>query len=178
MTSQVLELHGFVRLFYQTDADDIEQVPCSRLKQSIVAALPAAVDARCVNVRVRCESTDVWLPSILLRLLVGPLVANSWEAAQQQGLDRRVKIAVSVHVLPRREGLIVRVTDNGPGFGSVLPEVTQAASEGRAFSTKDGTRGYGLLHLARLVRRLQGRVEISNGTVGALVQVQLPLEDK
>ena len=103
-----------------------------------------------------------------LLTLVGNLVDNALDAALAGGAPRRVEVTIRAG----GEELLVRVADSGPGIAPELVEQVFA----RGWSTKRGSGGSGLgLALVRqLVRRHEGRIDVTDDD-GAVFTVHLPL---
>jgi len=118
------------------------------------------------------SSLDVPLadPDPMLTVL-GNLIDNGLDAAGGGEPPR----CVTVHVDGNEPDLVVRVTDTGPG----IPPGTSLAVFADGFSTKTPSgrarRGLGLALVRRMVQRLGGSVDVTEGP-GACFTVRLPLD--
>ncbi len=103
--------------------------------------------------------------------VVGNLVDNAIDAAADGAPPRRVTVGVRAD----GAGLLIRVTDTGPGLD---PASARAAFQ-RGWSTKPATRphgrGLGLALAGQVVRRLGGAIEVGR-QVGAVFTVRLPAQ--
>jgi two-component system CitB family sensor kinase len=116
---------------------------------------------------------DTWLGDSPQRIqalttIVGNLVDNAFDALANVPAPRRVV----VQILDEPAELSVAVSDNGPG----VPAQASRLIFEDGYTTKPAARGRGGLGLAlvhRLVTRLNGSVEVSDGP-GARFTVRLP----
>lgn len=121
-------------------------------------------------------SPETWLGDSPTRIqalttIVGNLVDNAFDAVAAAPAPRRV----CVEIVDDPALLTVEVTDTGPG----VPAETARLIFQDGFTTKhtpDGRRGLGLALVHRLVTRLGGAVEVSDGP-GARFTVRLPKSD-
>ncbi|MCW1249450.1 ATP-binding protein [Acaricomes phytoseiuli] len=110
--------------------------------------------------------------------IVGNLLDNALDAALDSGTaenpgSRWVRLEVRGDAESTAPGVVLRVSDSGPGLGNITP---QQVIE-RGFSTKESDasgRGIGLALVHQSVYRLGGRLEISSA---ADVTVTLPSSD-
>jgi len=103
--------------------------------------------------------------------VVGNLVDNAIDAAADALPPRRVTVSVRAD----GAGLLIRVTDTGPGLD---PASARAAFQ-RGWSTKPANRphgrGLGLALVGQVVRRLGGSIEVGRD-VGAVFTIRLPAD--
>jgi len=123
-----------------------------------------------VRLESRVPSQVVWLiPRDRLRQALLNLVLNAQQAIQSRGEDARGSIEVRAEV----EGtdLLLCVEDDGPGF----PDATLESGSQPFQTSRSGGTGLGLATVRRVVRDLDGRIELSNRTPhGARVRLWLP----
>ena len=107
----------------------------------------------------------------LFRRALSRLLDNALDATEQQ-TDRRVTIRVSTDDRHVRYDVI----DNGPGF----TEETAAQAFDPKYTTRRSGRGLGLglLTALRLMRQMDGDVEILESEDGARVRLRLPRGDQ
>jgi len=138
------------------DAVVLKSVELSRINLDLV------VDAS-VTPNTKVFANQAELSRVLSNLL------NNAAEASGGGL-----VAVRVAVSQELKEAIIQITDNGPGFASLL--------KGRAgvvqVSTKSSGCGLGLISAVAAMRQMNGRLEIdSDGTSGARVVLSLMLAD-
>lgn len=104
-----------------------------------------------------------------LTTVVGNLVDNALDAVTATGpaADGSAR-SVDVEVREESGAVVVTVRDDGPG---VAPEHADQLFE-RGFTTKAGTRGFGLALTRSICLRRGGDVEVTNG--GAVFAARLP----
>ncbi len=118
-------------------------------------------------------SPDTWLGDSPTRMqalttIVGNLIDNAFNAVGARPAPRRV----DVEILDEQEGLTITVADNGPGIRSGAEHLIFL----HGWTTKPESReraGLGLALIHRLVIRLDGSIEVSDGP-GARFTVRLP----
>jgi sensor histidine kinase regulating citrate/malate metabolism len=102
--------------------------------------------------------------------ILGNLIDNGIDAVVRESGARP---AVVVTARSEKDGLLLRVADNGPG----VPEGAVAEMFRRGWSTKAGEEhGLGLALVAQAVRRYGGTVEVANDG-GAVFTVRLPRQE-
>jgi sensor histidine kinase regulating citrate/malate metabolism len=106
--------------------------------------------------------------------IVGNLIDNAMDAVTSVDGDRRVGFAARVDAMADGGGVVIEVSDSGPG----LPPLAVDRAFRRGFSTKEegsaGRRGIGLALVAQSVERLGGTLSV-DGPPGARFTVRLPL---
>ncbi len=171
------ELHSFVQTFYRGETDSRMNVTASSAASHLTNLLRPLSEATGADLAIRLEgfTAEQNLPALLFRVLLVPLVTNATEALASSPSASQATITVTIRCLPNDEGWSIRVVDTGPGWGENLSQIQDAIRNRSRFSTKGESRGHGLAHLARLVRRLGGVVLPSNGVpVGAVVEIRIP----
>ncbi|HEY3365948.1 MAG TPA: ATP-binding protein [Symbiobacteriaceae bacterium] len=114
-----------------------------------------------VDRRSRLDAIPRPLDGSDLVVIAGNLIENAMEALAGQSGERRVECLLQSDAL----GLLIRVTDNGPGVPAELHE--QIFVQG--FSTKGEQRGLGLALIQQLVSLAGGRVDWQPcGSCGAM----------
>jgi signal transduction histidine kinase/CheY-like chemotaxis protein len=107
------------------------------------------------------------VPPAALRLIVGNLVRNAFEALESGG---KVRVAVTDH----KDRLCVSVADDGPGMNGT----TLARAFDRYFTTKEHGTGLGLALVRDTVHEAGGRLEVeSRRGVGTRFDIWLPAAD-
>lgn len=175
----VQQLHRFAGSFYRPEAAGRSLIEFGHLEEHVIGVLqPLSPTSRLeVDVRVDCEQRGATVSNMLIDLVVVPLAVNSMEALGSFPQQTRPRIQVWLAARSELDELAISVTDNGPGFRDLLQTIRTMSLENRIPSRKGGTRGYGLLHLMRLVRQLGGSVELRDVPAGgAVVDVRLPLD--
>jgi hypothetical protein len=169
-------IHGFVRSFYSPSGVVTDVVPAADLGRWVRTHLAPLRPASAVDFRVSARDLDRGLtfPSVLLGVLISPLVANSLEAVEGKRRPR-LRVRVSLRALPNRPGLVIRVSDTGPGW-AVGPDVIEAALTTAApYSSKGPGRGRGLQTVSQIVRRLDGALRLATGPrAAAVVELTVP----
>ncbi|WBW97104.1 ATP-binding protein [Oceanirhabdus sp. W0125-5] len=98
--------------------------------------------------------------------IVGNLIENS--------MDELVKYEegkIFVKLNSDENGLSIRVKDNGPG----IPEDIRDKIFERGFTTKSGSRGFGLSIIKQIIEYAEGSIEISQDN-GAVWDIFIPME--
>ncbi len=147
----------------------IEEVDVSRLVEELCALVGFRLPE---PVTLDCQQTAPvsWpLPRDRVRQALLNLVLNATQAIQSQGPDARGHIDVRVAIVD--DQLHLTVEDDGPGFTEATLE-----SGSQPFQTsRSGGTGLGLAMVRRVVRDLDGTLELSNRSPhGACVRVVLP----
>ena len=97
--------------------------------------------------------------------ILGNLLDNAFEAVQ---FCPEKNVSLTIHA---EDGLItIRVRDSGPGIEEGIK--THIFTKG--FSTKTGTRGFGLYLVDSSVKRLNGSLELQTSCTGTEVAVAIP----
>lgn len=97
---------------------------------------------------------------------------NIWLNAQQAV---PVSCAISITFQVSGDRLILRIVDNGPGFGQQVKDV---AFQQQYSSSKEKGRGRGLLEIQEAVERLAGQIRLVEIQSSYRIEIQLPLEAK
>lgn len=102
-----------------------------------------------------------------LSVIIGNIVDNAIEEAGIQNTEKQV----SFFALDIGNDIIFEVTDNGRG----IPEVSIDAIFELGYSTKNAKgRGYGLYNVKKVVKELNGTIEVSSNQAGTTFTVYLP----
>lgn len=126
------------------------------------AGVVVSFDSSVSNAFVAVGGGAETLERVLLNLLVN--------ACEGNGAARATRVRVQVDPAARPDWLQIAVRDNGPGF----PPAALALCGERAFSTKSGGTGVGLLLTASLLRANGSRLECLNEGGGGVARFELP----
>jgi signal transduction histidine kinase len=147
----------------------IENVDVTRLVEQLCALVRFRIPE---TVSLDCDhgAPLSWpLPRDRMRQALLNLVLNAQQAIQSLGADARGHIDIRIDVVD--DDLCVTVEDDGPGFPA---ETLEHGSQPFQTSRSGGT-GLGLAMVRRVVRDLDGRLELSNREPhGACVRLVLP----
>jgi two-component system CitB family sensor kinase len=101
--------------------------------------------------------------------ILGNAIENSMEAVSKTKNSRDA--VISVHIKENLDLLTLHVSDNGPGVDPELGDHIFADGG----TTKGEGRGFGLALVTRLVSRLNGKMVMNSSSMGATLQVRLPV---
>lgn len=142
-----------------------------------VRAALAQVSRRFPAVRLEALAADPGAPSACVALrggseelerLVAELVKNACEGS---GARRAGRVTLTVDIRTDPTAVIVRVTDDGPGFPAHVLEAPPTAF----VTTKPSGSGLGLYTIARVVAANEGELRIQNeARGGSTVTLRLP----
>lgn len=172
------DLHQFVRQYYRSSEQSLVHVCASDMSGAVreMAGSVSGPKDVILKVEVGAFEESFRLPRLLLRQVVMPLVANSFEAIDSRGVvpgDSR--ILISIQPLAPEVGFRIVVEDTGSGWKIPRKKIAEALRAGQRLSTKGRSRGIGLQNLYRIVRRLGGLVLLEDSPQGgASVEVRIP----
>ncbi|MBN2449217.1 MAG: response regulator [Lentisphaeria bacterium] len=118
------------------------------------------------------DLSGVELPLPIAAFIAGELLANATKACSSgSGATIRLRLRVS----PRRDELVIRCSDSGPGFAEpLLARIREGSLRPKREAS---TGGYGLYLIHEIAARLGGGLRAANQPDGgAQVEVVLPME--
>lgn len=128
-----------------------------------------------LRVLISPKSEEPSIPKVVLRPLVMPLLANSFESIAECRSKSNKIVTVTLNQLDGQIGFRILVSDNSSGWKDQLDKVRHRILHRIPHSTKRDDRGTGLILLADLVRGLGGTLSITdNRTRGARVELRIP----
>ncbi len=151
------------------EPEPIGDVDVTRLVDELCALVRFRVPATVQLVYEPDAATHWPLPRDRVRQALLNLVLNAQQAIESQGAgsEGRIDVTVAVH----GDDLVLGVDDDGPGF----PDETLEAGAQPFQTSRQGGTGLGLAMVRRVVRDLDGRLELSNRSPsGARVRLVLP----
>jgi two-component system, OmpR family, sensor kinase len=168
--SLVSQLLGLARAEIGSARRELTDVPLPQLVTDVLADLLPLADARGVDLGVvRLDDVSVRATETDLRVLVRNLVDNAIRYGHE---GARVDVEV------RREdgGVVIEVTDNGPGIAEAdLPRVFDRFFRAGGHDTQGS--GLGLAIAQALAQSYRGRVTLANrldGQTGIVARIELP----
>jgi len=133
------------------------------LNSKKIAAEKQGID---VAIAVKCELSDLDIPSGDICSIVGNLLDNALEAAAEDNNPR-----VGIEFMQDHESFTIYISNNG----ATIPQGVDIFKAG--FSTKTPeTSGYGLYVVQRLLNKYHGQIEISSNK-GTGIWVRLPIKE-
>lgn len=93
------------------------------------------------------------------------LINNSVESLKDSG-------SVNVDLMEEQDFLKIQIDDSGPGFPEEI--LVSGIAEGRTID-KDGGQGLGLHYAKTIIEKVGGKIQISNNSSGARVEITLPI---
>ncbi len=178
ISEEIRHIDGIVRNFLEYSRRPrlrMQKVSPSDVVDMALNLLKQRLDSYGVEVRLSRQS---WLPEIYadpdqLKEALVNLLVNSSEAMGYGGL-----IAIREEEVveePRGRKVVIRVSDNGPGF----PESIQDDLFEPFFTTKEEGTGLGLTIAARIIEEHGGKLELSSREGdGALSTISLPVREE
>ena len=178
ISEEIRHIDGIVRNFLEYSRPPrlrMQKVSPSDVVEMALNLLKQRLDSYGVEVRLSRQS---WLPEIYadpdqLKEALVNLLVNSSEAMGYGGL-----IAIREEEVvdePRGRNVVIRVSDNGPGF----PESIQDDLFEPFFTTKEEGTGLGLTIAARIIEEHGGKLELSSREgEGALSTISLPVREE
>lgn len=173
-------------LAYLTDLVGADATRSQALRAKIASPLVAALLLAKITIATErgidlALTEESWLGDVPTReqavtTILGNLIDNAMDALSGDGFDPGQRGHVDV-AITEEPGLIrIVVSDNGPG----LPAGTAATVFSDGYTTKTSRggvhRGLGLALVHRIVQRLGGHIDATEGP-GAMFSVTLPKED-
>lgn len=158
-------------------AESLRARIASPLLVGLILAKAAVAAERGIELELADESWlgDVPVKSQALTTILGNLIDNALDAVSGVRRDGQEPGRVRVLLVEDEDRIRAEVADNGPG---IPPELRESVFID-GFSTKPAAgslrRGLGLALVHRLVQRLGGHIEVSDGP-GAVFTVELPAQ--
>jgi two-component system, OmpR family, sensor kinase len=168
--SLVSQLLGLARAEIGSAQRELTDVPLPQLVTDVLADLLPLADARGVDLGVvRLDDVSVRATETDLRVLVRNLVDNAIRYGHEGA-------RVDVEVRREDSGVVIEVTDNGPGIAEAdLPRVFDRFFRAGGHDTQGS--GLGLAIAQALAQSYRGRVTLANrldGQTGIVARIELP----
>ena len=167
IVDQVAALKGMVNAFNQYSRNPdrkSELVDVNELVLDVIELYRATT----VAIETRLDSSEIflWGDTGKLRQVLHNLIQNS-----EQALAAHHSPQILIETAVTSDSTYIRIQDNGPGLSD---EVIDRAFD-PYYTTKAKGTGLGLAIVRKIVEEHDGSVSISNGDVGAEIEIRLPL---
>jgi len=170
-------LHKLVSDYYWSKGKTAPWLKLSQAKAELVNLLKPTADTAGVKLSISVQRApkNIRVPRALLWNFTLPLVVNACEVFESSELRPDGRISVCIGIQKKLNEFSVVVSDNGPGWGDYVESIRNGIRQGQCPSSKGSTRGYGLAHLHRIIRRLGGCIILRGSAEGgAEVEIRIP----
>ena len=170
-------LYNLVSDYYWSKGKTAPWLKLSQAKAELVNLLKPIADKAGVKLSLSVQRApkNIRVPRALLWNFSLPLVVNACEIFESSELRHDGRISVCVDLQKKLNEFSVVVSDNGPGWGDYIGSIRDGIRQGQCPSSKGSTRGYGLAHLHRIIRRLGGCIILRESAEGgAEVEIRIP----
>jgi len=138
-------------------------------------AIDIEIDDRKINSEIESKIYQIDIESIILNLLT-----NAYTACRQVNHNRKIMVRLQKHILQKKKGFTIIVSDSGPGVNeklrSIIWEPAFTTKTTKKGASEEGT-GMGLAIVDGIVEEMKGtrKVEDDAELGGASFEVWLPI---